>query len=533
MNINANAVNSVWTASQVADRLHSMSSYYDLTKQSEFFLSLEVRLRHLYDLYNTFQGLEQEAYNKIGVENLQELQGKIDEINRSGMRNFSARVLENFPIMEEATGSMLTQAEKIDIINKEIESALNGGPSIFSGAIKNMEENATSNLGEEVLNSISGFFSGLRITEGGGGMSATAFKKQFTVKGNQIKMTKISSTYGKEINLAVNMAQREKTNKYIGYNVAVDWNENDSNKLNYYPYYGLTASQKAAAENDKQTWELFKNKVASLAPQYFSYIIEAMEQIGQAPFYAGSPANISGILGELGAMVMLKIINPNLAVKYTGSSQNLFGSMKGQQLGVDVFLEDIGFQVKNYKGYGFGEEGKAKGVHLKGSYSLPNFAEKIEGVPPQDLIDAKVFQYFHIQIDPDFSGVRALIDSVNGKFEQAYIGSIDNFMPLEQKAQLTEGGPVEIHRNLFYLIGGNQVVSSSSILSSYISQLEKTLAYFKDIQKGEGSVFNVTSSYGGPTYADYAANKLKSFSYSGAASSITMNYDINLYIPYL
>lgn len=532
---------SILTAQEVAGRISTISAFYDISSKDSFFKMLEMRLSKLQGLYNEFSGLEAEAYAKMGCRNLNDLQQKINEINSSGLINFSARALSVTPVMKEATGTQITNQQRTEIINQNLQSDVFSSSSFLHPATQEIVQESVNYFADQgvqqVFSSLAQFVKTSR-SERGEGFQMSAFAKQFEVSGGRLKLTKMSDSYKKDFKLLVSATNTQATPQHLGFNVQIDWVDTykqmkaQSAQLNAYPYYNLTPDQYKKAMSDDSLWAAFKYKVASLAPKYISQIASAMDQIGRQAFFSNSPAQIQGILGELGAMVMLKILCPSKQVAYTGATLNQYKSFKGQQLGVDVFLEDIGFQIKNYKGYGFGSS--PTGINLKGQYNLPTFAEKIEGINKNDLIDAKVFQYFHIQVDPDFSAIRGLIESINNNFEYAYIGSINNFMPFQQIVQLTEDGPVETHRNLFYLIGGTQVVASSSIILAYIKQLEGVLQTLELSKKGAGSAFSVTSSYGGPTYADYIKSKSKEkFSYGSIANGITMSYNINIHIPNL
>lgn len=528
-------VNSLMTAAQVSDRISSMSSFYNLDND-DFRRNLEIRLSKLRGLRAEFQSLEAQAYGKMGCSDLSVLQQRIDEINANGIRNFGARVLASVPVMKEATDSMLTEAQKVDIINQEINKALAGQPSAFSSGMEQLKQDAAEGMGatavELILSNMQSQVQGLRVGGKNSKVSSGSFNKQFTVSGNQLKMNNISSAYKKETNLLVQMIRGNASQQYIGYDIKVQWDSRDSAPtMNYYPYYNLTPQQKTNALKDETTWMNFKRKISSLAPRYSSQIYTFMEQIGKQPFFAASPANIQGIMGELGAMVMLSVLAPGIPVTYTGDKLNQYESMRGQQLGVDVFLGDIGFQVKNYTGYGVGSQ--PTGIQLRGDYTLDNFVDKIEGAS-EDIRDLEVLNYFHIQVSSDFSGIRSMIDSLHTNLGYVYAGSIDSFMPFSQLVQLTQDGPVETQRNLFYLIGGTKIVPTSRIINAYCIQLERILDQVRNVREGVGSTFSVKSSYSGLTYADYVAGTTpEGYGYDSVAKAITMTYNINLHIPYL
>ena len=79
-------------------------------------------------------------------------------------------------------------------------------------------------------------------------------------------------------------------------------------------------------------------------------------------------------------MTLLSIISPSAQPSFLGHVKD----EKGQKIGVDLALESIGFQIKNYKTYGV--RGETEGTHLRGEYTLKNFLEKLsESFNPQQL----------------------------------------------------------------------------------------------------------------------------------------------------
>ena len=524
------------TAAQVSERVNSMSAFYNI-KNDAFVERLRARLDKLYALKSQFLSLEQAAYTKLGYSDLSKLQEKIDEINGSGIKNFSARVLATMPAMREAKDNLLTKEQRVEIINQEIEKAVQGKHSIFSPAIEALKEDYVDlsqfSINELVYMAIEKKAASVHSATN---MSKKDFKKQFNFSGKTLKLNKMSSTYSKAFNLIVSESRGADQAEYTGYNIDVQWvEEGKVDTLNYYPYYALTPEQQTQALSDTTTWENFKRKISGLAPQYSLQISQFMEQIGKQPFFAASPANIQGIMGELGAMVMLSVLAPGMPVFYTGDKLNQYDSFKGQQLGVDLFLDDIGFQVKNYGGYGVGSS--PTGINLKGSYTLDNFANKIEG-SGFDIKEIEVLSKFHISVSQGFSGIREVLDQLQNNLDALYSASIYNFMPFEQQVQLLNDDQtlteVQTHRNLFYLIGGTKIVPTSNIINAYYIQLQRVLDQAKNAQAGMGSTFSVKSAYSGYTYANYENKDLPTgFTYQDVANGITMNYRINLHIPYL
>lgn len=526
--------NGIMTAAEVFNTIGSISSYYNVSDKGEFYNSLVRRLESLQAMHGQFAGLEQEAYRKMGIGSIEELQNNLNRVNQEGLINFSARALSKMPPMTEAVATNLTAEEKIQLINEEMEKAYNGGSSIFTDVFQTTAQNAIDTMTPAAIDSIAPILNVAQGYRDGKGISKKSFANQFIIEGNRLKLKNISKTYAKEMRLiAQSILMQNGGYQHLGYNINVDWQEEAKNRtLNYYPYYGLTPTQKDEAMRDNTLWNNFKINVSSLAPNYSQIIYSCMDSIGRENFFSDSPANIQGIMGELGAMVILKAVCPNLKVEYTGAQLNTLAN--NTQVGVDVFLEKIGFQVKNYKGYGgFGSDSGTEGINLQGTYTLSNFADKIDSINSSDLKMAKALDFFHVQVSPEFAAIRGAIDAINKSFDFAYTASIDNFMPFEQIVQL-QGEAERIDRNLFYLISGTKVIPTSTIIQAYCTQLQSIISQFNKNTSGAGSVMSVRFNYSGPTYRDYYKDKFpESFSYGTVIGGINAAYNINLHIPNL
>jgi hypothetical protein len=86
----------------------------------------------------------------------------------------------------------------------------------------------------------------------------------------------------------------------------------------------------------------------------------------------------------------------------------------GVKVGVDVALEGIGFQVKNYNTYGSRETGD-EGINTKFDYTLKNFLEVISAAPHIPPLKSKLEEFYaisayHIAVHEDFNGIRKWIE---------------------------------------------------------------------------------------------------------------------------
>jgi hypothetical protein len=121
--------------------------------------------------------------------------------------------------------------------------------------------------------------------------------------------------------------------------------------LNHYPYFALTPNEQTLAKQDTETWRKFKLVIKSLVSDNSikATIGEVMEEMGVGAFVesGGSYNDIVGILGELQGLVIIRCLIPN-GVTYQSRFLGHELNKKGQKIGIDLALENIGFQVKNY-----------------------------------------------------------------------------------------------------------------------------------------------------------------------------------------
>jgi hypothetical protein len=244
---------------------------------------------------------------------------------------------------------------------------------------------------------------------------------------------------------------------------------------------------------------------------------------------ATSQQDVIGIFGELQTMVILAILCPGTKPSFLGHEK-----IGGKKIGVDVALETVGFQVKNYHMYG--EKGTDQGIHLRGDYTLNNFLSKLNGAFGSNQINVLRNYYaitvYHLQATKAFQRVIRRYKPINAKLDNLYHGAIDNFLPLQEITVNIENEAQRDVQNLFYLIGGERIVPVSKIINLYIIYLERLKEKIRETR-----LFTTKRHYQGQTYMDeYDATKKGTdytfVGYDDITKNTRVSYNINLNIDY-
>lgn len=265
-----------------------------------------------------------------------------------------------------------------------------------------------------------------------------------------------------------------------------------------------------------------------------------MDEMGVEAFVETgySYPDIVGILGELQALVILRVLTNGKVTQPTFLGHTL---VDGKKIGVDVALEAIGFQVKNYGMY-YGKTGEkpSHGINLRGSYTLNNFVEKLSGFSNEakEIVEEYyAVTAYHIAVTDPFKKITRRYKTIDQKLSAMYNGEIDNFLPLQTIEGVTKAADGLTNR--FYFIGGETILPVSSILSVYIEFLKSIEGGWKDTSYKRTKLMTVTPHYNGNlTYRqewDYyrgIGGKPDFKGYKNIAANIRMNYRVNINIDY-
>ena len=466
---------------------------------------------------------EEDVYDKLKVKSLEELQSKLDELNKSGLSQFTNKALQRFPAIKMTKGTLIKAKNLPRMIEKDFLEWVNkkfADQELTEGMIEAYFESLGMDSREKAGHK-------LRTHKRTGKVLGITFR-EFTQK----EKKKIKKIFGAKL-LEETKTSLGQNSENLTFSLVVE--EDGEKMLKYYPYFGLSEEELREARKDEDLWANFKRAVGqcvrdiSLSKQ----IEEAMEIMRKDSFVSAgtSYGDIVGIFGELQSLVFLRSLN--IDTRFVGHAKE-----EGKKIGIDLVLEGIGFQVKNYNTYG--ERGISEGIMLRNSYKLSNFLEIItkEGTALAGYGDLLQSFYaasaFHISVHPDFDNIRKWMDHIQtDQLPMMYHGVIAELLPVKQISWIEDNTQFN-GTNAFYIIGGTRILPVSKILNLYI----KFLKNFKNnLEKPKLLTMGAKGgmSYSGEdTYKDFHENKDKYIfpGYDNIADNIRINYNINLNIDY-
>lgn len=489
---------------------------------------------------------EKRVYEMLGVRDLQELQSELDRMNNEGLFALSNEVLRRMPAIARARDAHIS----VDMIRKEIEKDF---VQYLAGADtqKTIKEIAKDMTESEVTDLLTQFQKyekeRLHIKKGSlvTGVSRTKTKKEV----NGLVFGKFTKYRKQQLKKQLGMRVDVLPVRGTGYEEELTITINDQDtQLRYYPYFSLTTEEKEVLYNDEEIWKKFKEAVSScVGTSLKPHVKASMQHMGKKAFIdtGGSYADIIGVLGELQAIVFLGCLGAkkSLAPRFLGHITN----EKEEKIGIDVALESIGFQIKNYNTYG-SRDTQDEGMMLGGEYKLQNFLDLVSENFSDPGMRWNLEQFYaasvyHIQVagekGSEFANIRSWMDKIQkDQLPKIYHGAIGELLPLKQITWVEESVNNDLTRgsgvNAFYIIGGTRVLPVSKILSLYIQflqNLQNDIDSPKLIQmrKDHGISYS-----GKETYQQYFDQEPGYFfsGYHAIADDITINYNINMNIDY-
>lgn len=483
---------------------------------------------------------EQKAYNMLGVNSLSELQNELDKLNDAGLFSLSNEVLRTMPAVAKAKTAQVRQSFIKERIVEDFIEYMDNGEGRRS--IEQLAQDTSIDLVAKFHD-----FEKTHLNVKKGSILKGISKR--TTKNRKVlglEFERFSKYRKKELQNVLDIKSDVMSVRGDGFEeILTITTKKQDVRLNYYPYFGLTEDERKGAMNDDATWERFVDAVASCVGGELQPSVKATMKhlMGRKAFIdtGGSDNDIVGILGELQSLVFLGYLGAkkSLAPRFLGHMTN----EKEEKIGIDVALENIGFQIKNYKVYGSREQ-KDEGINLNGEYKLNNFLDLIAGGLPEPGMRWNLEQFYaasayHIQMHADFGNIRTWMDTIQkAQLPKLYHGAIGELLPLKQITWVEEdisGNKLKSSStNAFYIIGGKRILPVSKILSLYIKfliNLKKGIDSPKLIEMRSDD--GVTYS-GDETYANYY-NDTGDYRFSGyhnIADKIKMHYRINMNIDY-
>ena len=457
--------------------------------------------------------LEKRAYAHFQVGSIEELQKKIDDVNASGLNRFSNAVLKTMPAITETKEGVVKKEEVIQAVDQVFTDYLKS-----QKGEKSLEEYIDS-LTEKELNRFYNSIEGKSrrnkfITKGKSKDGKTIL--MYNIQGS------VKRSLAKEYGIKAKVEHKDDdivvTFDGVGRPVSV--------KMNRYPYFQLTPEEQEEAKQNIPLWNNFKLMLTSCvsdarAKSALRWVLDNEMGVGEFVSTGGSYNDIIGILGELQALTIVKYLLPNASIanaRFLGHELN----KDGKKIGIDLALNQIGFQIKNYSIINT-KDGNGL-INLGGDVTLKNFLNTVDrtfGSERESMRTSLEGFYalsaYHIFKNSEFKETRTRMDQLEkDELPRIYHGIIADLLPLKG-IQLAAGGGSQ---NVFYLVGGTKILPVSVILERFIRFLEK----IKDGRK----IFTMRIEYKGPTEVSDKENNSAFVGYGKVVDKIGVHYNVNL-----
>lgn len=546
----------------------------NLKKDNELFNAMRTDIKEQITFYGK---AEEDFYRKFNLHGgLPEFQKRFDEILSGNLHLFSNAYLQQSNLFQKFNTITNDDIEEYitDFLKKEI-------PEIFEK--KKISDiiltNAATKLAEKIQEE-----------------ARTAHKEDYTKQVGEVKSFYLKGRIkdlvkGKKINpgeykkdfkiLMENEGSGKWTNSTYDMDFDVTFSIGDNSdieeafmpldELSYYPYFGLTESQKKEAkelktEQSKRVWHNFKDHIKSfLVGDISGQTIDAiMNQLGPYAFIQNSLSGVKGILGELQMLfVTAKLMgekNVGNRILATGPLRNRRN--KSAELGADVLIDStIGLQVKNYKGHSI--EGKQVNYWLKSDLSFSTFSERVK--ENGDFVDFDKYVAILNYNQPNWAGkgrgarglgfnkqsyekyenyynkkIAGKSGVINSTTKLLVAENMDKFLTLQESAELLSGDLKDLYMkkdyvNAFYIFGGKNIIPVRVIfelLLRRINELEKAILWKKSAQTNN---FYVGYNYQGTVWPvdvikDQDANYLTNKTIQSVLDDLRIELKLNIWL---
>lgn len=468
--------------------------------------SLESIISKLNSQIQNLESMALQAYSALGYSgnDLQSIEAQINQDIQILQQD--VKVLNGLNLQ-----SVFLDSLKTTTFNFDLSSMYDNLFAYAKQQVQNQKGPTIEVAEEEALSEV------LSIIGMGSGGGITISKDMIYMKGTRGALGKYGSTFSElGEKLKAKIADWMIKNN-VQYNLSTDQGSNYLNMtwiLNNFSTESLLKMKKADREilfrahpalqqvvNDN-----FKNKIIQNCPlsdtNTLSNVIDRILNSKPDAFWGATDRNMTGILGEIQAGYFLDKI---IGAKGGSSSYDWVGGRNGHaDYMLKQALEQYGIQVKNtsletaqaieFKKFGFKKDGQSS-IHNGLSFDFTDFAKTsfsnmvggfssdsskmMEAVSTVLGMDTFNIEYQWIDgmaqpnANPIFAPTRQLIEAYATKAEQLMSLFAVSLMYM-QTANIDTP-----EANTLYLVAGTTVISSASILSKIVSQLEQKLRDFR------------------------------------------------------
>lgn len=509
---------------EIEHNLASLTGFLGKSGDEQNQALIQSRIDDLSSMKRDAINAEERAYKMFkGVNNIEDLQKKIDDINNNliGFSNAALRKMPLYKRLENTTYEEMETALLQTILGSE-----------------EVQEIIDEDAYQKIDAFVEEFAEFVSKTQKGKKIQKSHLKSLIVQDVNEEKTLRIKNRRlkGYQKNLQIMLKKTPKSTYSTKLTIYTDLPEEEwGNNINYYPYAYLTEKQKQQAKDiggvkrAKTIWEDFVRRLAGCAGKYNNEAEKIIStKFKPEDFFVESQAQFVGILGEVQTTIILAVlVGDTSKVSFFGNDLE-----NSKKIGVDVALGNVGFQVKNYNIEPW------EGIQLRETITMQNFLNKMlnASVSSEIINNLGTFyalRAYHVQATEEFADTRQKIEQLSANIS-AWLQSYSTaFLPLDTFH--VRGLDLS---NIFYFIGGKRIVPISYIISLYIDYLERL--------KGEGYQANRRVSLfrpqykGEQTYADYYAaqqeldtkHEVDNFvGYKSVFDQLDMNVTLKIKLP--
>lgn len=429
-------------------------------------------INRLMILKDTLELEEKRFYDSLGLEGtpdecLAYLQNELDILNKDP--GFSMLVNSDTPLfndMVEAASAGVDLSKPIIISLKRNQGA---------EAIAQIAEQYATEVGDDVV----GLLQAIRQAEKSGNKALTRGSKG---KGFA-KGMHLTGKQGTASKLATFQIRRNKNSLELEVQPSPDsvLNKKDIERLESVLH--ATVQTQSAEIRDNLKEKIVKNIQNTRLRNIVS------QEFGKEWYDVNSSiASIKGFLGEIHAYSAMKFLFPQSSISATGNIRDL----KGQEIPIDLVINDCGFQIKNYR-----ISGKGKSV-FQYEGKMGNFIET--RIRPEQTLKELLMTFFGLygyypEGSPFIEMALPLLQN-NGTIPKIFNAHLDNVMRISDVFSNKAGidklfGIDQTYYNTFFLIGNN-LVPSSEMIQAMIDEIadqrtsDSTIRAQWFFEKGEG-----------------------------------------------
>lgn len=438
---------------------------------------------------------ELEVLHKFRVNNINQLQSKIDEVVNNYSAFKSGAISKSMKDFAEKYDTAVSNKDLTDAIIKDIEQRSQENNEL-SEALKDLTSEAAIQAIAEILSKAV-----TTSREGKGKQTRSFYLKEYAQQiGNYMKdkkqAAKFSQSYKKDLAMYF-VFQGDDSKGSSTWNIRVELEKNPSSgNLSFYPYYNLSIEEQTQAKNDNVTWSNFVNNLSSVISDPGStYIKRALSFYSPADFFCSDMNSVIGILGEVqGLAILLNLMPDNTNFMAVGNKLNELKENR-PKLGADILLnEEFGIQVKNYKGFPL--EGGSKGFWLQKDFTATEIINRLTNSAikydlgsyiaitqyNQPITQNKENTQFYDKESVDkyseyYDSLLAKRGSVYTTIKALIAGDITQFWTFtEQYKILMEDVDKSLegdYTNVFWFFGGEKLVASSQILTLLADRIKE------------------------------------------------------------